>query len=222
MRVNLGDDPAVIAIADALRLPRDCVIGKLYRLWTWADQHLADGRAHAVGHRFVDEFVAKTGFARAMQASGWLEIDEHGIAFPDFERHNGASAKARALDTKRKQTGKASGNDPDSDGRISGFEPEENRTRGRVIKNKEQEQRRATTVALPPDFGISDRVRRWAADKGYGKLEARLEHFIGKAKAKGYKYVDWDEAFMGAIRDDWAGLDDGPRSTAQPSKQVAL
>lgn len=50
-------------------------------------------------------------------------------------------------------------------------------------------------------------MRSWAADKGHSRLEERLEHFIGKARSNGYRYVDWDEAFMGAIRDDWAKLD---------------
>ena len=61
-------------------------------------------------------------------------------------------------------------------------------------------------TALPDGFGISDRVRQWAAVKGYTRLEERLEHFVSKARAGGYTYVDWDEAFMGAIRDDWAKL----------------
>jgi uncharacterized protein YdaU (DUF1376 family) len=68
---------------------------------------------------------------------------------------------------------------------------------------------------LPKDFGISDRVRAWGAARGYHNLEAHFESFISKVKAKGYTYVDWDEGFMGAIRDDWAkigkGSDNRPR-----------
>lgn len=67
---------------------------------------------------------------------------------------------------------------------------------------------------LPPDFAISDRVRAWAADKGHTRLDERLEHFVGKAKANGYRYADWDEAFMTAIRDDWAKLDGKPAGGA--------
>lgn len=59
---------------------------------------------------------------------------------------------------------------------------------------------------MPPGFGISDRVREWAARKGYGRLDEHLEAFRCKAVAKGYSYADWDEALMGAIRDNWAGL----------------
>lgn len=61
-------------------------------------------------------------------------------------------------------------------------------------------------VSMPADFGISERVRKWAAEKGHDRLDERFEHFVGKARANGYTYADWDEGFMGAIRDDWAKL----------------
>jgi hypothetical protein len=59
---------------------------------------------------------------------------------------------------------------------------------------------------LPEDFGISDRVREWAAEKGHDRLQLRLEYFVGYAKASGSKYTDWDQAFMNSIRDNWAKL----------------
>lgn len=59
---------------------------------------------------------------------------------------------------------------------------------------------------IPDGFGISERVKSWAAEKGHSNLSARLEHFIGYAKRSGKMYADWDEAFMGAIREDWARL----------------
>lgn len=57
---------------------------------------------------------------------------------------------------------------------------------------------------IPADFVISERVKRWATEKGHGKLVERFDHFVSAAKARGYEYVDWDEAFMTAVRDDWA------------------
>lgn len=63
---------------------------------------------------------------------------------------------------------------------------------------------RKLAMCLPNDFTISERVRNWAAIKGHSNLERRLEHFAGWAKASGKKYIDWEQAFMNAIRDDWA------------------
>ncbi|WP_080484251.1 MULTISPECIES: helix-turn-helix domain-containing protein [Burkholderia cepacia complex] len=71
---------------------------------------------------------------------------------------------------------------------------------------------------LSENFAISDRIRQWAEEKGHARLQERLDHFVGTAKAKGYRYVDWDQAFMNAIRDDWAKLG----NDAAPKKQPAL
>lgn len=66
--------------------------------------------------------------------------------------------------------------------------------------------RQSRKTPLPAGFAISPAVQLWAAERGFTQLEARLEDFIGKAKAKGYTYVDWDHAFMNAVRNDWADL----------------
>jgi hypothetical protein len=79
-------------------------------------------------------------------------------------------------------------------------------------KKKKQRAGKPRSTSIPVDFGISDRVQQWANEKGYTRLAERLEHFVGYAKAKGVKYADWDQAFMNAIRDDWAKL--GPSAVA--------
>ncbi len=71
---------------------------------------------------------------------------------------------------------------------------------------------------LPQGFQISDRVRAWAARAGYTHtLNQRFEDFVLKAEMHGYRYANWDAAFMTACRMDWAKL--GPPNT---KKQVAL
>lgn len=72
--------------------------------------------------------------------------------------------------------------------------------------SKDAKRGKPRKTSIPADFKISDRVKRWAAEKGHSRLDERLEHFVGKAKANGYTYTDWDEAFMAAVRDDWAKL----------------
>lgn len=74
-------------------------------------------------------------------------------------------------------------------------------------------------IPLPESFGISDRVRKWAAERGHDKLRQRLEHFVSYAKRCGKCYADWDEAFMTAIREDWAKL--GPRGPDQSGMEIA-
>ncbi len=106
MRHDLAEDPAVIGIAQSLGLSTDTVVGKLHRLWSWADRQTADGFVRNVSHQWVDEFANQAGFACAIEHEKWLifvsENGVQGVQFPHFERHNGESAKRRAAETQRK------------------------------------------------------------------------------------------------------------------------
>ena len=103
MRVDLASDPAVIRIRRATGLDADAVVGKLHRLWSWADTHTADGFAAGLDAEWVDEFAGVAGFAVAMRDAGWLEVDPAGVRFANFDRHNGQPAKARGLAKTRMQ-----------------------------------------------------------------------------------------------------------------------
>ncbi len=83
---------------------------------------------------------------------------------------------------------------------------EENRVEEKREEKKEPRKRAPTKTLLPADFGISERVKTWAAEKGHGRLDQHLESFRAKSAAKGYTYADWDAAFMEAVRENWAKL----------------
>lgn len=97
MRRDLPSDPAVIRIRRAVGLDVDTVVGKLHRLWSWADVHTADGSADGLDLEWLDETAGAPGFGAAMVAAGWLEVTDAGLRFANFERHNGQPAKVRAL-----------------------------------------------------------------------------------------------------------------------------
>jgi hypothetical protein len=78
--------------------------------------------------------------------------------------------------------------------------------------------RRKQKTPLPDDFCISDRVRVWGQKNGIFNLDRHLEDFISKCRAKDYQYVDWDEAFMNAVRNDWARIGKG----AAQEKKLAI
>lgn len=61
-------------------------------------------------------------------------------------------------------------------------------------------------TAIPENFAVSERVAKWAAKGGFTQLPEHFDAFTRKCAAKGYEYVDWDAAFMEAIREDWAKL----------------
>ena len=83
----------------------------------------------------------------------------------------------------------------------------QNRDRDRIETETETEAEKISRKrAIPKDFAISDQVRDWAKRNGHAHLEERFEAFVDAAKAKGYRYKDWDAAFKTAVRDDWAKL----------------
>lgn len=75
-------------------------------------------------------------------------------------------------------------------------------------------------VALPDDFGISERVQAWAKKNGLSRLDEHLEAFKRKARARAYEYADWDDAFMEAVREDWAKLRGAQQAGQQRSAVV--
>ena len=103
MRVDLADDPAVIAMACTLGLDEFGVVGRLHKLWTWADKHCSSGHAKGVTFVWIDRYIGHEGFAQSMEDEGWLALDAGGVEFPNFDRHNGKSAKTRAEATERKR-----------------------------------------------------------------------------------------------------------------------
>lgn len=95
------DKPEVIQMADLLTLESDTVVGMLLRVWGWFDQRSLDGNAGGVTGvtlmKLIDRVVNRQGFAACMKKVGWLNDD----GLPNFDRHNGETAKKRALTQKR-------------------------------------------------------------------------------------------------------------------------
>ena len=107
MRLDLASDPGVNRIRKATGIDADAIVGKLHRLWSWADVHTTDGIASGVDASWVDEFAGVTGFAEGMIAAGWLECDTESVRFSNFDRHNGLSAKRRCTQKTRTERSRA-------------------------------------------------------------------------------------------------------------------
>ena len=95
------DKPEVFLIADALQIDPDAVVGKLVRIWIWADEQTTNGNAVSVTSALLDRLAGVTGFAAAMVKVGWLRSAAQGLEFPNFDYHNGQTAKKRGLTAKR-------------------------------------------------------------------------------------------------------------------------
>jgi len=95
----------VVALANKLRISRREMAAVLMEVWSWADGETVDGHAPSVTKAFLDELTGVTGLGAAMAHAdvGWLLEDDTGIIFPNFDRHNGSTAKHRLLAAERKR-----------------------------------------------------------------------------------------------------------------------
>ncbi len=87
-----------------------------------------------------------------------------------------------------------------------------------LTQGKPAKPKRKTSIS--DDFSVSQRVKEWAKQKGFDKLDEHLDAFTRKAKMNGYQYLDWDLAFMEAVREDWAKIRAKP-SFAQQAADIA-
>jgi hypothetical protein len=99
---NLPEKPEVWQIASELNLDPDAVVGKLMRVWTWFDENAVGCHAPSVTKKILERDVGVTGFCQAMINAGWMLDEDNLISLPNYDRHNGESAKQRALATERK------------------------------------------------------------------------------------------------------------------------
>jgi len=91
-------------------------------------------------------------------------------------------------------------------------------TQTKANQNHNQNQLNARAprkTRIPKDFCISERVRKWAEEKGHHSLQTHFENFVAAASAKGYTYADWDMALMKAVKDNWAKVP--PKNQERPN-----
>lgn len=102
------DKPEVFQIAGELGIDPDAVIGKLLRVWSWFDSQSVDGNANVTVTALLDRYAGITGFCKAMKNAGWMMENDGQICLPNYQRHTGKTAKARALGAARTSNSRAS------------------------------------------------------------------------------------------------------------------
>lgn len=205
VEVTTPDKPEVVAMQTRLGLKdHDTVVGKLVRLWAWADANSVDGQAVKITRAWIDGYVRLKGFAAALEAEDWLSGPDGAITFPNFERHNGDSAKKRAVETRKKQNQRAGGkgggdkgppgkgtNVPVASGQKGGLEEEGDK------KERESVREAQGNFSDPPETGTLDRRvlirsmrREWGASEVFSDKEERLFE-ANRAAIYGFDEDDW-------------------------------
>jgi len=103
------DKPEVYAIARKLKIPHEKAVVLLLRYWLWLDLNSRDGSVTQMFAEVLDSVVRHSGFTDALLDVEWLRKRKDGsIWTPNYDRHNGKTAKTRALAAQRMVTMRAS------------------------------------------------------------------------------------------------------------------
>lgn len=148
MAVDLPEKPEVWQIAGMVGIDADTVVGKLLKVWRWFDAHTETGNAAGVTYALVDHVTGVTGFGEAMALAGWLEQSGSILSLPHFDRHNGKTAKNRALTAKRVASHKHKSNDEGNAVSVTSALPREEKRR------EEEKQKQATAEIELTDIAI--------------------------------------------------------------------
>ena len=170
IKVEIGtpDKPEVWDIAARLNIDPDAVFGKLFRVWSWFDQHSENGNATRVTKMLLDRAVGVTGFCDAMCSAGWMLDDGRIVSLPNFGRHNGETAKSRALTAKRVQKYKRN-NNAHGNGAVT------HEVTDKALPREEKRREEKETTPLPPSSpeGLNaDAWNEWDAYRKQAKLRA--------------------------------------------------
>ena len=109
MRMDLSSHPKVVRILSATESDKFRVVGGLHAVWSVFDLHSSDGVLEGYTPETMDHIIGWEGFSAAIIKVGWMVFDgDETLTMPDFDTHNGQSAKRRADETERKRKARKS------------------------------------------------------------------------------------------------------------------
>ena len=227
MGVGLRRHPKVVRIASALKADRLRVVGALHALWCVFDEHSNDGVLAGYTLAIMDDEIGWRGFSAAVQAVGWLVEDGDGLYVPEYEEHNGPTAKRRALDNQRKGKSRKSSevDPPDSyqeSGQVSASDAD--KTKNREEKRREEKKETPPTPRGEgrfPEFwaawpksprkgGRAECLRVWQAKGIEPQADVVIRHVKALASTEGWtkaggEYVPAPVVYLRGAR--WDGAD---------------
>lgn len=160
----------------------DLTVGKLMRMFRWFDQQTIDGNAPNVTPALLDRIIGVTGFVSAVASVGWIVIDGTSLSLHNFDRHNGETAKSRALTAKRvaKHKANASGNAAGNADSVSSALPKEEKKR----EEKKEDKKQPAAAFVLPDWVPAE---PWA---GYVEMRSKKKNGAMTNRARDLKIAE--------------------------------
>lgn len=123
------DKPEVLRAAEMLGISRREALGLFFDFWVWLDKNLSDvcpDFVRNISKKSLDNVLHTPGFSAMLESVGWAKFDESKgtLHVVNADRHNGTTAKTRALDAKRKKDKRR-----ENVREMSGLKPDKNGTR---------------------------------------------------------------------------------------------
>lgn len=147
IETSLPRKPEVMQLAEILGIDEFAVVGHLVCFWSWVDENVSSECPVVIGtKKGLDRVAGRDGFADAMIAVGWLEMDGNSVSIPHLEYHLSKGAKTRAMEARKKSNQRAAGQKadkcPDAIGTKTGRDggPDKSRVdESRVVEQQTQE-----------------------------------------------------------------------------------
>ena len=205
MGVGLRRHPKVVRISSALKADRLRVVGALHAVWCVFDEHSHDGALAGYTFAVMDEEIGWRGFSAAMAAVDWLVSDDKGISVPEYEEHNGPTAKRRATETARKAESRSNAGDTRT--KVQRIADDKRKKSGQVsasdadsLRAREEERREEEKID-PPDGGS---VPGDAGDDGIASCPHQEIIAAYHAELPMLRRVrEWSEVRQGYLRSRW-------------------
>lgn len=190
----------VLHIAELLGISRRECVGLLCEFWGWLDANARTEFVPNLSRLSLDSVLNCTGLAACLEVVGWASWDEKGttMRIANYEHHNGASAKTRAYEQRKKKLQREN---------MSPICPDETGTR--------EEKRRVSTslrsvdkqraTRLPDDWKPSDLDIAFAKRERPGWDDAQVARTADafrdywRAAPKGSK-LDWSATWRTWVR----------------------
>ena len=214
LECSTPDKPEVFAITARMGWDDpDLTVGKLFRIWRWFDQQTVNGNADGVTCALLDRIAGATGFAQAMIDVAWLTETGAGLMLPNFEKHNGATAKGRAQTAKRVANHRSdapSNTTCNAENVTPALAREEKKREEKKLTTKERSRAEATTTAsrLPADWAASAEDIEFCKTERPELIPAQTEqrfrdYWIAQPGVKGRK-ADWPATWRNWVRNERA------------------